>query len=59
VQEKRDRALVFLLLSSGGRISEILRLDRRDWALERLTVVGKGDKDRVVTVTADARDAGG
>jgi len=56
VQEKRDRALVFLLLSTGARISEILRLNRRGWALERLTVVGKGDKERVVTVTARARD---
>ena len=45
VQEKRDRALVFLLLSTGARISEILRLDRRDWALERLTVVGKGERN--------------
>ena len=55
--EKRDRALVLLLLSTGARISEILRLDRRDWARERLTVLGKGDKERVVTVTARARDA--
>ena len=55
--QKRDRALVLLLLSTGARISEILRLDRRDWALERLTVLGKGDKERVVTVTARARDA--
>lgn len=55
--EQRDRALVLLLLSTGARISEILRLDRRDWARERLTVVGKGDKERVVTVTARARDA--
>jgi hypothetical protein len=43
---------------TGARISEIVRLDRSDWALERLTVVGKGDKERVVTVTARARDAG-
>lgn len=55
--EKRDRALVLLLLSTGARISEILRLDRRDWARERITVLGKGDKERVVTVTARARDA--
>ena len=55
--EQRDRALVLLLLSTGARISEILRLDRRDWARERLTVLGKGDKERVVTVTARARDA--
>ena len=54
--EKRDRALVVLLLSTGARISEIDRLDRRDWAREPLTV-GKGDKERVVTLTARDRDA--
>jgi site-specific recombinase XerD len=29
--EQRDRALILLLLSTGARISEILRLDRSDW----------------------------
>ena len=57
LDEKRDRALMLLLLSTGARISEILRLNRGDWGLERLTVVGKGDKERVINVTARARDA--
>jgi integrase/recombinase XerD len=55
--ELRDRALILLLLSTGARISEVLRLDRRHWDLERLTVIGKGDRERVVNVTARARDA--
>jgi site-specific recombinase XerD len=55
--EKRDRALLLLLLCTSARISEILRLDRTDWAHARLTVIGKGDKERVVNVTARARAA--
>jgi site-specific recombinase XerD len=53
--EKRDRALVLLLLSTGARVSEILRLDRADWKPERLWIVGKGDRERVANVTERAR----
>ena len=55
--QKRDRALILLLLSTGARISEILRLDRNDWKPERLWVLGKGDRERVVQVTEKARAA--
>jgi site-specific recombinase XerD len=55
--DQRDRALVLLLLSTGARISEILRLDRTDWKPERLWIVGKGDRERVVQVTDRARAA--
>jgi integrase/recombinase XerD len=55
--EKRDRALILLLLSTGARISEILRLDRSDWKPDRLWVLGKGDRERVVQVTDKARAA--
>jgi integrase/recombinase XerD len=53
-EELRDRALVLFLLSTGARISEALRLDRDDWNPRRQTVVGKGDRERVVTVTERA-----
>jgi site-specific recombinase XerD len=53
--EMRDRALILLLLSTGARISEILRLDRSDWKPDRLWVLGKGDRERVVQVTDKAR----
>jgi integrase len=43
--EQRDRALILLLLSTGARISEILRLDRSDWKPDRLWVLGKGDEN--------------
>lgn len=55
--EKRDRAFIHFLLSTGARISEALRLDRSDWTTDRITVRGKGDRERVVLVTGKARDA--
>ena len=55
--QKRDRALILLLLSTGARISAILRLDRNDWKPERLWVLGEGDRERVVQVTEKARAA--
>src|SRR3982074_1921209 len=57
--EKRDRALVQFLISTGCRISEALALDRTDFprAGNRLIVTGKGSKQRAVYLTADARAA--
>jgi len=57
--EKRDRALVQFLVSTGCRISEALALDRTDFPRSgnRLVVTGKGAKQRSVYLTADARTA--
>src|SRR6267143_1613545 len=57
--EKRDRALVQFLISTGCRISEALALDRTDFPRtgNRLIVTGKGSKQRAVYLTADARAA--
>jgi len=57
--EKRDRALVQFLVSTGCRISEALALDRTDFPRtgNRLVVTGKGSKQRSVYLTADARSA--
>ena len=59
LQEKRDRALVHFLVSTGCRISEALTLDRTDFprSANRLVVTGKGSKQRSVYLTADAREA--
>jgi site-specific recombinase XerD len=59
LQEKRDRALVQFLVSTGCRISESLALDRTDFPRSgnRLVVTGKGSKQRSVYLTADAREA--
>jgi site-specific recombinase XerD len=58
-QEKRDRALVQFLISTGCRISEALALDRTDFPRSgnRLVVTGKGSKQRSVYLTTDARAA--
>ena len=57
--EKRDRALVQFLVSTGCRISEALALDRTDFPRSgnRLVVTGKGLKQRSVYLTEDARAA--
>ena len=57
--EKRDRALVQFLVSTGCRISEMLALNRTDFPRSgnRLVVTGKGAKQRSVYLTADARGA--
>ncbi len=59
VQQKRDRALVQFLVSTGCRISEALALDRTDFPRSgnRLVVTGKGAKQRSVYLTEDARSA--
>lgn len=55
--QKRDKAFILLLLSTGARIAEILELDRTDWGHERLILRGKGDRERTAMVTSRARDA--
>ena len=57
--EKRDRALVQFLISTGCRISEALNLDRTDIPRQgsRLIVTGKGSKQRPVFLTSDAKQA--
>ena len=57
--EKRDRALVHFLLSTGCRISEALQLDRTDIPRQgsRVIVTGKGSKQRAVYLTDDAKAA--
>jgi integrase/recombinase XerD len=59
LSEKRDRALVQFLISTGCRISEVLALDRTDFPRtgNRIIVTGKGSKQRVVYLTTDAREA--
>jgi site-specific recombinase XerD len=39
---------LILLLSTGARSSEVLRFDRSEWKLERLWVLGEGDRERIV-----------
>jgi site-specific recombinase XerD len=55
--QKRDRAFILFLLSTGARIAEALRLDRGDWKPDAMTVIGKGDRERAVFITEKAREA--
>lgn len=56
---KRDYALFELIYSSGMRISEALSLNVSSWNKEdmSLSVIGKRDKERIVFVGEEARDA--
>lgn len=57
--EKRDTALIFVLYSSGMRISEALSLtlDALDADYGGARVIGKGGKERRVFFSDEARDA--
>lgn len=55
--QKRDRAFIYFLLSTGARISEALQLDRSDWTPDRMRVIGKGNRERIVSITTKARTA--
>ena len=57
IEDKRDRAMVLLMVSAGLRIGEVVSLELSDIGevdaslLCRLRVHGKGDKDRIVWLT--------
>ena len=55
----RDRAMFELFYSSGLRLSELAGLtpERVDWATAEVRVWGKGAKERIVPVGAQAMDA--
>ena len=55
--EQRDIALLSFLFSTGCRIAEALALNRADLRRDRVTVRGKGDRERVVLLTERARAA--
>lgn len=57
LQEFRDRAILETLFSTGLRISELTRLNRDSINLNKdeFTVRGKGDKPRIVFLSANAK----
>ncbi len=60
LQILRSRAFVHLLYSSAARLAEVAALDRKDVSDGRrkeAIVTGKGDKERFIFITPDARAA--
>ncbi len=60
LQALRNKAFVQLLYSSAGRLSEVAALNRKDVADGRrkeAIVRGKGDKERFIFITPEARAA--
>lgn len=53
-ENKRDRALVDFLMSTGCRVSEITRLNKTDIQNDECKVFGKGAKERTVYLNARA-----
>ena len=58
-KNKRDAAIVELLLSSGIRVSELVTLDRKDIDLQDMSgkVTGKGNKERAIYFDVKAKMA--
>ena len=56
-QTLRERAMLEVMYSTGCRLSEIanMELAKVDWVSNSLTVIGKGDKERVVYLNPKAR----
>lgn len=54
----RDRTIMELFYSSGLRVSELVALDRKDFDRSQLIlkIKGKGKKERLVPITANAAD---
>lgn len=55
----RDQAIILCLYSSGMRASELVNMERPwiDFDARVVNVIGKGDKERIVPISAEARDA--
>lgn len=56
-KNKRDRAIVEVLYSTGVRVSELCGMDIRDMENDEIVVFGKGEKERTVYLNARAKIA--
>ena len=54
---ERDRCILTIFLNCGLRISELVGLNISDVAEDRLRVVGKGDRERIVYMNQAVADA--
>ena len=51
----KEKLIVDMLLSTGCRVSELVSIKFEDIEGRRITVLGKGDKERIVYLNAQAR----
>lgn len=56
-KNNKERALIELLLSTGCRASEIVQIKYNDIRDNRVTILGKGNKERIVYINAKAQIA--
>ncbi|MCM1039832.1 MAG: tyrosine-type recombinase/integrase [Ruminococcus sp.] len=56
-ENKRDRAIVEVLYSTGVRVSELCRMNISDIANDEIAVLGKGEKERMVYLNTRAKIA--
>lgn len=58
-ESPRDRAIIELLYGGGLRVSELTRLEMKDFSIQQgcLRVFGKGSKERVVPIGGKAMEA--
>lgn len=57
LQEKRDRAFILMLLSTGARLSDALRLDRNNLRHNELLLGAEAGRQRTAVLTKRARGA--
>ena len=55
--EVRDYCILLLFMSCGLRVSEMVGLDLNDISEDSIRVHGKGNKDRLVFITPEVREA--
>lgn len=53
----RERAMIEVMYSTGCRLSEVVNMTRRgvDWSSGSMSVIGKGNKERVVYINPKAK----
>lgn len=59
IKSMRDRAILELLFSAGLRVSELINIncDQLNISRQEFSVIGKGDKMRIVFISDTAKDA--
>ena len=56
-QKERDFAIITLFLNCGMRLSELVGINIKNIRDDKLTVIGKGDKERVIYLNAACQNA--